>query len=274
MATITTTVSGSDVEFTVVAPATTIWRAYVAGKKDHGLGMAGTGTGDYPYFVGTIDGVGSILFGRTYTNDQYSVELWEKGGVFLDAAIFTVGTTAITGIKAVEFGSFWADHLDDAMLKNIAKLGILEIGDELVNEPVVRANGLAYVLFTPSPIKYTSLGMGAGLAKIAAALFTWAKANPLLAATLLGSIIYLGIKIVDWQTKSVEKEMAISTDTTVQSCLNNSSLTAEQKIACIYEYLNSKTGTDWTKIAEYALYAVALFFILGMVKESGILRGK
>ncbi len=90
MATITTTVSGNSITFNVINSSVTPWRAYIAAKTDHGLGMAGQGTGDYPYFVGTIDGVGNNITTKTYTNDQYSAELWEQGGTFLDAALFTV----------------------------------------------------------------------------------------------------------------------------------------------------------------------------------------
>lgn len=272
MATITVKVTGLDAEFTIINSLLVPWRAYVAAKTDHGLGLVGTGTGDYPYFVEIIDGLGNVVFGRTYTADQYSVELWEKGGVFLDAELFTLGIIPITRTKAIEFGSFWADHLDDTALKTIAKVGILSMADQITDDPVIRTNGFAYVIFTPSPIKFTSLNMTAGITKIAAALFTWAKANPLLAAALLGSIAYLSIKIVDWQTKTVEKEIQISEDETIKRILANPGLTPEQKIAAIEDYLKGKIGTDWAKIAEYALYAVVLFFILGMIKESGILR--
>lgn len=180
--------------------------------------------------------------------------------------ICTTLTISGSGTKAVEFGKFWADNLDDTALKTFARFGILSMGDELSSEPVVRETNFAYVLFTPSSVKYTELNILAGLAKIAAALFAWVKANPGKAVLLLGAIAYISIRIIDWQTKVAEKEIAISEDTTIKNILDDPTLTAEQKIAAILTYLQGKQGTDWVTVAVIGAAALLGYALISRSK--------
>lgn len=160
-----------------------------------------------------------------------------------------VVTSGATGLKAVQFGKFWRDNItDDNVLKTIAVVGILKMGDTLTDEPVDRSDpDYAYVVFKPTTLKYTELNIVAGLTKIAAGLFAWVKANPGKAVILLGMLAYISIRIVDWASKNAEKEIAISEDTTVKAIIDDNTLTPEQKIAAILAYLQSKAGgeTNW-----------------------------
>ena len=174
----------------------------------------------------------------------------------------TVGETGGTE-KAVEFGKFWADNLDDATLKTFARLGILGIGDEVTSEPVHRIGDNAYVVFTPSPIKYVSAGIGAAVLKILSALFSWVKANPG-KATLLGvSFAYLTIKIVDWQTKVVEAEVKKEDSDTIDTVLNNPEMTPDQKLKLILDLLGKEAGTDWGTIFLIGAGILGLAYVLG-----------
>lgn len=169
----------------------------------------------------------------------------------------------IQSLKAVEFGPFWAQYLSDDELKIFARIGILSMGDEVTSEPVHRENNMAYVVFTPAAVKYTELGILSGAKAILTALFNWAKANPTKAALLLASLAYVSIKIIDWQTKAIEGGVQISQDDTVTSILNDTSLSADQKLAALMEYLGMKTGTDWGPIAIGIAAILGAAYVLG-----------
>lgn len=172
-------------------------------------------------------------------------------------------TVGQLGLKAVEFGPFWAQNLSDDELKIFARIGILSMGDEVTSEPVHRENGMAYVVFTPSPVKYAELGIGSGTKAILMALFNWAKANPTKTALLLASLAYVSIKVIDWQVKSIEGGVEISQDETVSKILNNQTLTADQKLAALMEYLGMKKGENWGMIAIGVAAILGAAYVLG-----------
>jgi len=167
------------------------------------------------------------------------------------------------GLKAVEFGPFWAQNLSDDELKIFARIGVLSMGDEVTSEPVHRENNMAYVVFTPSPLKFTELGIGSGAKAILTALFSWAKANPTKAALLLASLAYVSIKVIDWQTKVIEGGVQISQDDTVKKILDDPSLSADQKLIALMEYLGLKGGTDWGMIAIGVAAILGVAYVLG-----------
>jgi len=260
---ITITAGGLTVKITTysINPA----QVYIVSKENHGLGNSSF-MGDYPYYVDKYSKpAGEFIQSKTYTAGNYAAILYGSDDALpfhiLDYSYFVL--QAALSLKAVEFGKFWADNLNDDMLKTIAKVGILNMADTLSPDPVQRLNSMAYVLFTPSPVKFQEAGILAGLTKIAAALFSWVKANPGKAALLLASFAYVSIRVIDWGTKNIEKEIAISQDSTLAGIANNPDLTAEQKIAAMLAYINKNAGTDWGMIAVGVAAILGLAYVLG-----------
>ena len=175
--------------------------------------------------------------------------------------VTVTGTTLTT--KAVEFGEFWAKYLTDVELKIIAKVGILQMGDELTNEPVYRQNSKAYVVFTPSAIKYTSISMGSGILKILQACFAWAKANPTKFALLLASFAYISIKIIDWQTKAIEADVEQGKQDLANNILNDPNMNADQKLAALMKLFEISGGMDWGLVIIGVAATLGAAYILG-----------
>lgn len=170
-----------------------------------------------------------------------------------------------TAKKAVAFGQFWAENLNDAELKTAAKYGVLGLEGTLTDDPVYRENNKAYVVFTPSSEQYIEANILGAIRVVLGALYTWAKAHPgsLVALAGLTTLAYIAIEIIDWQTKV--QEAGMSEDATVNNILGNKLLTGDQKLKLLMEYLGIKgdQGTNWGDIIIPAVALLGLAYVAG-----------
>lgn len=113
----------------------------------------------------------------------------------------------------------------------------------------------------PNTPDYTEFGAGAGLANFIASNF---KTIAILLVALAGVTIVWLWRDVETKQSETEGKLSDNTTATIQSCLDNPSLTAEQKAKCIEEVLAAlKKGTDWGPIVLVGAGILGLAYILG-----------
>lgn len=240
-----------------------------------------SGTFVYPTIYTNESGVVTI----DYLGDNIKFEVTKEGfeshiGYYSTASTVTINLVPLDLVKAVEFGTFWAENTP-GQLKTIAQAAISSMpGAGLTDDPIQFTNGLAYVVFTVPSASFTELNAVSSIRSAISALLAWTKANPGTAIkisvflTASAFLTAISIKIVDWATKNIEYQLEV--DTTKQAeidkvldDLHEGKITAEEAAGLIDQILTvgSTEGLDWMTTVLYIGAGLAVAYVVSSMMK-------
>jgi len=270
---ITTSVEGYIVTMKVISDKTTdVWKIIVSAKTNRGLGQTGRDL-DYPYFVETIEGTGTLTKTRQYIKDGYLAVLAVLHEGEVDYSIFNIVGDIITPSPGIITKELVTNLTSDENIIKAALILVDSPGKYTYVKKYQEGTNWVFVFTSNDEFNYVALGPGAGLSKFLAA--NWKSVSLLLTGLGVVTIIWMWR---DVSTKAIEKEGKISDNTNdnINKILSDPTLTAAQKAALIEQILkNAKIETDWESlVSKIFQYTIIIMIVLILYDIFSKYKGK